>query len=87
MVLENKPLKTVGEFETRVEQLEGDNGILKQQLYAMEKYKIGEGLEIHNVPVTTTENAEEIVIAIANEMGIELTPLHISTTYRLPQKK
>ena len=85
--LENKLLKTVGELETRVEQLEGENGILKQQLDAMEKYDRGDSLEIHNVPVTTTENAEEIVIAIASEMGIELAPSDISTAYRLPQKK
>mgnify|MGYP001793222848 CR=1 FL=1 len=69
--LENKLLKTVGELETRVEQLEGENGILKQQLDAMEKYNRGESLEINNVLVTTRENAEEIVIAIASEMGID----------------
>ena len=85
--LEEKLLQTMGKLETRIQQLEGENGDLKQRLDVMEKYNRGDSLEIHNVPVTEMENADDIVMSIAAEMGIEMAPSDISTAYRLPQKK
>ena len=50
----------------------------------MERYERGDCLEIHNVPKTDNENTEELVLGIADAMGMEITSADISTTYRLP---
>ena len=39
------------------------------------------------VPKTDNENTEELVLSIADAMGMEITSADISTAYRLPVKK
>ena len=73
--LEQKLLKKFGELETKVQSLEGrsgvlenkvqglegENGELRQRLNMMERYDRGDSLEMHNVPVSSNENVEDIV--------------------------
>ena len=99
--LEQKLLKKVGELETKVQslegrsgvlenkvqQLEGENGELRQRLNMMERYDRGDSLEIHNVPVSSNENVEDIVLSIANSMDIDMSLSDISTAYRMPVRR
>ena len=45
----------------------------------MERYNRGDSLEIHNVPVSSNENVEDIVMSIANAMDVDMSLLDIST--------
>ena len=47
----------------------------------LEGYEPGDCLKIHNVPKTENENTEELVLGIADAMGMEITSADISTTY------
>ena len=59
--------------------LEGENGKLRQQINMMERYNRGDSLEIHNVPVSSNKNVEDIVMSIANAMDVDMSLLDIST--------
>ena len=99
--LEQKLLKKVGELETKVQnlegrsgvletkvqQLEGDNGELRRRLDLMERYDRGDSLEIHNVPVSSNENVEDIVLSIATAMDMEMSLTDISTVYHMPVRR
>ena len=99
--LEQKLLQKVGELETKVQRLEGrsgvlesevqrlegENGELRQRLNMMERYNRGDSLEIHNVPVSSNENVEDIVMSIANAMDVDMSLSDISTVYRMPVRR
>ena len=85
--LEEKLVKSVQKLEEKVGELEEKNSSLRSRMETLERYERGDCLEIHNVPKTDNENTEELVLGIADAMGMEITSADISTTYRLPVKK
>ena len=85
--LEEKLVKSVQKLEEKVGELEQENSSLRSRMETLERYERGDCLEIHNVPKTDNENTEELVLSIADAMGMEITSADISTVYRLPVKK
>ena len=96
----NAALKTVGELEKRVEKLEGElevsktaNTLLKKQLSSTERkrrqdnqYTRLENVEISGIPATVEpSDLKKTVVAVAKEIGVNISPRDISACHRLPR--
>mgnify|MGYP001794010326 FL=1 len=85
--LEDRLVGMVQRLEEKVVKLEEENSGLRGRMEMLERYERGDCLEIHNVPKTDHESVEELVLSVADAMGVEMTAADISTAYRLPVKR
>lgn len=74
-------------LEEKVERLEVENQRLKAKVDGMERYERSHCLELHNIPVSESENPVEIVKKVAAKMNIKLADSDIDTAYRINNKK
>lgn len=72
---------------SKIESLESENESLKAKLNDLEQYSRKSNVLIKGVPTCKNENLVEVVLNLANSLGIELSHNDISAIHPLPSRR
>ena len=82
--LDNEKFSSAVEsLERRVDELDGDNRALRDELDAMEKYSRRNCLVVHGIPETKEDSRDAVLHVFNGQLNVPVTPQCIDRSHRL----
>ena len=82
----NKQEANISALKPQLSDLKKQSNKENDKIDFLEQYGRGQNIEFVSVPITNEENTNDIVVEVANLVGVKVLPEHISTSYRMPIK-